>query len=73
MLDLGHVRCRQSAIVLGAGSIGLMLVQWLQILGARLIVATDVVPANRPRQPWALGAHVTLDPTVDDVPAEVGD
>ena len=38
MLDLGHVRSGDTAVVFGAGSIGLMLVQWLRILGARLIV-----------------------------------
>jgi threonine dehydrogenase-like Zn-dependent dehydrogenase len=44
MLDLGRFVPGGSAIVLGAGSIGLMLVQWLRVLGAGLIVATDVVP-----------------------------
>jgi threonine dehydrogenase-like Zn-dependent dehydrogenase len=46
MLDLGGFRPGGSAIVLGAGSIGLMLVQWLRILGAGLVVATDVADAN---------------------------
>lgn len=70
ILDLGNFTAGDTAIVLGAGSIGLMAVQWLRILGAPLIVCTDVVDANlaAARQ---LGAHVTLNPTRDDVKAEV--
>lgn len=70
MLDLGDFTAGQAAVVFGAGSIGLMLVQWLRILGARLIVASDVVEANLDAA-RALGAHVALNPTRDDVPAEV--
>ena len=70
MLDLGGFAAGQSAIVFGAGSIGLMLVQWLRILGARPVIATDVVDANLDAA-RALGAHVTLNPTRDDVPTEV--
>lgn len=70
ILDLGSFKAGDTAIVLGAGSIGLMAVQWLRILGAQLIVCTDVVDENlaAARQ---LGAHVTLNPTRDDVKAEV--
>src|SRR5665811_2013456 len=70
MLDLGGFTAGQSAVVFGAGSIGLMLVQWLRILGAGLVVASDVVEANLDAA-RALGAHVALNPTRDDVPAEV--
>lgn len=70
MLDLGDFVPGQSAVVFGAGSIGLMLVQWLRILGASLVVASDVVDANLDAA-RALGAQVTLNPTRDDVPAEV--
>jgi L-iditol 2-dehydrogenase len=70
MLDLGRFRPGETAVVFGAGSIGLMLVQWLRIIGARLIVATDLVAANR-EAALALGAHRALDPAHDDVPAEV--
>ena len=70
MLDLGGFTAGQSAVVFGAGSIGLMLVQWLRILGAGLIVASDVAVANLDAA-RALGAHAVLNPTRDDVPAEV--
>ena len=70
MLDLGRFRSGDTAVVFGAGSIGLMLVQWLRILGARLIVAADLVAGSR-EAALALGAQVALDPAHDDVPGEV--
>ena len=70
MLDLGGFTAGQSAVVFGAGSIGLMLVQWLRILGAGLVVASDVAEANLDAA-RALGAHAVLNPTRDDIPAEV--
>ena len=70
ILDLGHFTAGQSAIVLGAGSIGLMAVQWLRILGAKLIICTDVVEANL-ETARKLGAHVSLNPREVDVKAEV--
>ncbi|HSW41169.1 MAG TPA: galactitol-1-phosphate 5-dehydrogenase [Patescibacteria group bacterium] len=70
MLDLGSFRAGQSAAVFGAGSIGLMLVQWLRILGAGPVIATDLVDANL-AVAATLGAQVTLNAGRDDVPAEV--
>lgn len=70
ILDLGHFQKGQSAVVLGAGSIGLMIVQWLRILGASLIISTDVSDDNL-ETARKLGAHVTLNPKRDDVAAEV--
>ena len=70
ILDLGNFEAGQSAIVLGAGSVGLMAVQWLRILGARLIISTDIVPENL-NMARELGAHVTLNPKEVDVREEV--
>ncbi len=70
MLALGDFRSGQTAIVLGAGSIGLMAVQWLRILGAKLIVVTDVLEENL-RIASQVGAHVTLNPSKVDVIKEV--
>jgi L-iditol 2-dehydrogenase len=70
LLDLGGFTPGGSAIVLGAGSIGLMIIQWLRILGARTIIATDVSDANL-ETALVLGAHVTLNPSRADVAAEV--
>jgi len=70
MLDLGDFKSRQTAIVLGAGSIGLMAVQWLRILGAKLIIVTDILEDNL-QIASRLGAHVTLNPSKVDVIKEV--
>lgn len=61
MLSLGNFQRGETAIVLGAGSIGLMLVQWLRILGAKQIIVTDVLEENLAIAS-KLGAHVTLNP-----------
>ncbi|HVO42098.1 MAG TPA: galactitol-1-phosphate 5-dehydrogenase [Aggregatilineales bacterium] len=70
ILDLGHFTAGQTAIVLGAGSIGLMAVQWLRILGAKLIICTDVIDENL-ETARALGAHVALNAKAVDVNEEV--
>jgi L-iditol 2-dehydrogenase len=70
ILDLGGFVAGQSAVVLGAGSIGLMLVQWLRVLGARPIIATDVADLNL-EAARVLGADVTLNPARDAVVDEV--
>ena len=70
MLALGDFSAGQTAVVFGAGSIGLMIVQWLRILGASLIICTDISDENLATA-QKLGAHVTLNPLRDDVVAEV--
>jgi len=70
ILDLGHFAKGQTATVFGAGSIGLMVVQWLRILGAQHIICTDVVDANL-EVARKLGAHTTLNPRNVDVKEEV--
>ncbi len=47
-----------------------MAVQWLRILGAKLIISTDVVEENL-QVAKALGAHVTLNPKQTNVVEEV--
>jgi L-iditol 2-dehydrogenase len=56
--------------VFGAGSIGLMVVQWLRILKASLIICTDISETNLAIA-RKLGAHVTLNPREVDVKEEV--
>lgn len=70
ILDLGHFEPGQTTMVLGAGSIGLMTIQWLRILGAQLIICTDVIEANLDAA-RSLGAHVALNPKTIDVKEEV--
>ena len=70
MLALGDFKSGQTAVVLGAGSIGLMLVQWLRILGAKQIIVTDILEDNL-QIASKLGAHVTLNPSKVDVEKEL--
>ncbi len=70
MLALGDFKSGQTAVVLGAGSIGLMIVQWLRILGAKMIVVTDISEDNL-QIASKLGAHVTLNPSKVDVEKEL--
>jgi L-iditol 2-dehydrogenase len=66
MLALGDFKTGQTAIVLGAGSIGLMAVQWLRILGARRIIVTDILDDNL-QIASRVGAHVVLNPSKGEV------
>ncbi len=70
LLDLGKFQRGQTAMVFGAGSIGLMLVQWLRILGAGLILCSDVIVDNL-NAASRLGAHHVFNPMNVDVKAEV--
>jgi len=70
MLALGDFKSGQTAVVFGAGSIGLMLVQWLRILGAQKIVVSDLLEDNL-KIAAKVGAHITLNPSKVDVIKEV--
>src|SRR5258706_3445665 len=54
-----------TAVVLGAGMIGLGVVRLLKLAGAETIVAVDPSPLRRARA-LELGAHVAVDPLVTD-------
>ncbi len=69
ILALGDFKRGQTAIVLGAGSIGLMIVQWLRILGADRIMVTDILEDNL-QIASKVGAHVVLNPSKVDVAKE---
>jgi len=66
ILDLGAFQPGQNVVVLGAGSIGLMAVQWLRILGAGQIISSDIAAANR-QAALELGADAALDPLAEDL------
>ncbi|HEX2996616.1 MAG TPA: galactitol-1-phosphate 5-dehydrogenase [Anaerolineales bacterium] len=70
MLALGGFESGQTAVVLGAGSIGLMIVQWLRILGASQIIVTDILDENL-QIASKVGAHVALNPSKVDVIKEI--
>jgi L-iditol 2-dehydrogenase len=72
ILDLGEFQPGHNVVVLGAGSIGLMAVQWLRILGAGQIIASDPALANR-QAALELGASAVLDPQQVDLVQAVHD
>jgi L-iditol 2-dehydrogenase len=59
-----------TAVVVGAGMIGLCLVQVLRAAGCTRVVAIDLEPGRRALA-TRLGAHVALDPGAADVAEEV--
>ena len=61
-----------AALVVGAGMIGLCLVQVLRASGCARVLAVDVDPARR-ELARNLGASLVLDPGTDDVPRAVAD
>jgi len=65
-LEMGRFTPGQSVAVLGAGSVGLMVVQWLRILGAGKILVSDLSEDNLACA-RRLGAHVTLFARNEDI------
>jgi Zn-dependent alcohol dehydrogenase len=59
-----------SVVVIGAGGVGLNAVQGARIVGARPIIAVDIVPGKR-ETARAFGATATLDPTTGELAAGV--
>ncbi len=60
----------QNVLVIGAGPIGLMCQQVQQLAGGPSVFVSDIIPERR-NAAKALGAEVVLDPSSDDVVAEV--
>jgi L-iditol 2-dehydrogenase len=71
-LDQYRVDVGDVVVVLGAGPIGLFHLQLAVIAGARSVIVSD--PSESRRKVAAeLGAHITVDPTSDDLAATVAD
>lgn len=68
VLDRVRVPAESSVLVLGAGGVGLNVVQGASIAGSSTIVVVDPVPARRAAA-LGLGATVALEPGVDLVEA----
>jgi L-iditol 2-dehydrogenase len=63
-------RAGDSALIHGAGTMGLLTLQLLRMQGAAMIAVSEPDPARR-QQAQRLGADIVLDPTTRDIPAEV--
>ena len=70
MLAMADFKAGQTAVVFGAGSIGLMVVQWLRILKASMIICVDISDNNL-QAALKLGAHVAINPARQDLVSEV--
>ena len=60
----------ETALVLGAGPIGLYFIQMLKAAGAKKIIASEV-SAYRTKYAYESGADIVVDPTKDDLKAVV--
>ncbi|HRW36716.1 MAG: Zn-dependent alcohol dehydrogenase [Acidimicrobiales bacterium] len=72
VLNTAQVREGDTVVVMGAGGIGLSIVQGARIAGAGRIVVSDPDEARRAAA-LGLGATDAIDPTVDDVVAVAHD
>ncbi len=59
MLSMGKFQEGESALVLGVGSIGLLIVQWLHILKSKLIISADISDVSLEAS-VKMGAHIPL-------------
>lgn len=64
------LRAGESALIMGAGPIGLFTLIWARLAGAEPIVVSDPAPGRR-AQALALGAHSAVDPAEADPAAAV--
>jgi len=69
-IDQAGIKPGNRVVVLGAGSIGLMLLQLARLSGASLVGAADPVKEKR-QLAESLGADVTFDPNAADFTAKV--
>lgn len=67
-MDLAHVRLAATVVVVGAGPIGLLLVQLARAAGATTVVSIEPL-AHRRAAASAAGATAVLDPTAADARA----
>ena len=70
-LERGQVRLGDNVVIIGAGQIGLMLVQLARLSGAQVFVS-DVVEDRR-KLAMELGANVAIDPSKEDPVERVKD
>lgn len=70
LAERAGLRSGESIGLWGIGGLGTHAVQIARLLGAGFIVAVDPLPSARERA-LALGADVALDPSTDDVVAEI--
>lgn len=68
-IERGQIRLGDNVVIIGAGQIGLMLIQLAKLSGAQVIVS-DMLE-NRRKKASELGADVVIDPSKEDVAQKV--
>lgn len=62
-----HLQAGESALVIGAGPVGLAVTLWLRELGARHVIVSDLSPDRRALAE-TIGATAVIDPRAEPVP-----
>ena len=70
LIERGQLKAGESVGLWGIGGLGVHAVQLARMVGAATIIAVDPLPSARERALVA-GADVALDPTSQDIPAEI--
>ena len=68
----GGIQAGETALVIGAGPVGLAVALWLRHLGAGTVAVSDPQAGSRAKAE-ALGMDLVLDPTAGDLAAQLGD
>jgi L-iditol 2-dehydrogenase len=67
-----QIHLNSSVLIMGSGPIGLFHLQLSLLAGARTVIVSDP-SAPRRAVASAFGAHITIDPTVEDLPSVVSE
>ncbi|MHC1786277.1 MAG: zinc-dependent alcohol dehydrogenase family protein [Christensenellales bacterium] len=67
-IDLCRIKAGANVLIIGAGPIGLMMLQLVRSAGAGKIVVSELL-ANKRSLAMKLGADLAIDPTQEDLPA----
>ncbi|MFL5692418.1 MAG: alcohol dehydrogenase catalytic domain-containing protein [Ktedonobacteraceae bacterium] len=67
-----QIRLNSSVLIMGSGPIGLFHLQLSLMAGAKTVIVSDP-SAPRRAVASAFGAHITIDPTVEDLPLVVSE
>src|SRR5213082_1890446 len=67
-----QIRLNSSVLIMGSGPIGLFHLQLSLLAGARTVIVSEP-SAPRRAVASAFGAHITIDPTVEDLPSLVSE
>jgi len=71
-IRIGQPQLGEVVVVIGAGIIGALALQFARMCGASMVVAVDLSP-NRLRMARELGADETINPAETDVPKALGE